>query len=176
MARINAPKSVVKYNYSKKSKSGEVKLKFVSNVDRVNYTLKELIHAANRDVGVFLAKQANANASRTFRGFQLSKSKRLGQNLQKNKLLSPAFQYWARQQETDLQVGVGKNDSTGDTWYGVQQELGSATMPKYGILRNTVNANIGKIRDIQAKYLSGIEDEIKAEQLVLEADKTENEA
>lgn len=76
-----------------------------------------------------------------------------------------AFTYWARKRETDLIVGIKHW-----AWYGVDQELGTSKQPKHGILRNTVYNNIDEIEKIEAQYLSAIEDERKARELINEND------
>ena len=74
-------------------------------------------------------------------------------------------QYWVRRRETDLQIGYKH-----DTWYGVLQELGSKNQPKRSILRDTVYDNIGLIQQIEAQYLSAIEDEMRAQSLINEVE------
>lgn len=130
------PKSVVKI-----SKDG---VKFTSSVDRVKYTMKELCRAALRDTAKLLRKRMTAKL-RGLRG--LKWSKRPYTNIQ----------YWVRKRETDLQIGIKH-----DTWYGVQQELGTKNQPRRAVLRDTVFENIDDIRRVQGAYLSAIEDENKA--------------
>ena len=151
------PKSVTKMK-TNKAKDG-YDLTFVSNVDAVNYTIRELIRRANLDVGTFIAKTANARARAELPVYK--QGTRVGTLIKK-----AAFQYWARKDENDLIVGIKHN-----TWYGVHQELGTNKMPKHGILYNTVKENIDKIREIQGQYLSAINDENQAKRL---AEETEN--
>ena len=151
-----APPTVVKT--LAKSKTGKVEVEFTSNVDRCNYTLRQLIQKANQEVGKYIAKQANLTARTDLPVYK--KGLRVG-----TKIKSAAFQYWARKQENDLLVGIKHA-----TWYGTKQELGEDNMPKHGILYNTVHDNIDKIREIQAAYLSAIEDDIKAQKLAAEAE------
>lgn len=144
------PRSVVKM---KKIKGVDgYDLTFTSSVDRVNYTLRELITGANKDVGKFLVTEMNARARNLFRGVSKYKRGRIG-TLYK----VAAFQYWARKKENDLIVGIKH-----DTWYGVNQELGTEGMPKHGVLYQTVKDNIDKIREIQSKYLSALSNEQEA--------------
>jgi hypothetical protein len=112
---------------------------FTSNVDAVQYTINELCRAALRDVAKMLRKK------------MILKLKKLP-GMKKHRRIYKSTQYWVRRIEADLQIGFKH-----DTWYGVNQELGSKGMPKKGILRNTVFENIGEIRRIQAQYLSGID-------------------
>ena len=151
------PKSVTKMK-TNKAKDG-YDLTFVSNVEAVNYTIRELIRRANLDVGTFIAKTANARARAELPVYKLGT--RVGTLIKK-----AAFQYWARKDENDLIVGIKHT-----TWYGVHQELGTNKMPKHGILYNTVKENIDKIREIQGQYLSAIKDENQAKRL---AEETEN--
>ena len=64
---------------------------------------------------------------------------------------------WASSGLPHLEVGV-----THDTWYGVEQELGSSNMPKLGILRNSVHDNIAQIIVIESQYLSALNSEAAA--------------
>jgi hypothetical protein len=112
---------------------------FISNVDAVQYTINELCRAALRDVAKMLRKK------------MILKLKKLP-GMKKHRRIYKSTQYWVRRIEADLQIGFKH-----DTWYGVNQELGSKGMPKKGILRDTVFENIGEIRRIQAQYLSGID-------------------
>jgi hypothetical protein len=70
---------------------------------------------------------------------------------------------WAKRGLPHLEVGVTHN-----TWYGVEQEMGSSRMPKHGILRNAAHDNVAKIVEIESKYLSALEDEAKALSLISE--------
>lgn len=140
---MSVPKSVVKF-----SRNG---VTYISSVDRVEYTIRELTRAALRDVGRFVARTCNSQAM-TLPG--LKKSRR-------TKGKSSAFQYWARKKECDLQVGIKHN-----TWYGVEQELGTNRQPKRGILRKSVYDNIPTIIDIESKYLSALESEARALALI----------
>ena len=150
------PKSVTKMKMNK-AKDG-FDLTFVSNVDAVNYTIQELIRRANIDVGMYVAKTANARARSELPVYK--RGTRVGTMIKK-----AAFQYWARKEENDLIVGIKHN-----TWYGVGQELGDDKMMKHGILYNTVKENSDQIREIQGQYLSAINDENEAVKLAEEAE------
>ena len=140
---MSLPKSVVKFK-----RDG---VEYISSVDRVSYTITELTRAALRDVGKYVARQCNAAAMKLP---GLAKSRRVRGG-------TSAFQYWVRKKETDLQVGIKHG-----TWYGEQQELGSNKQPKRGILRAAVYDNIATIVEIESKYLSGLESEAAALQLI----------
>lgn len=137
------PKSVTKYS----NKNG---VTFTSSVDKANYTILELTRAALKDVAKVIRKK------------MITKLKELP-GMKKNKRLYSSTQYWVRKKETDLQIGFKHN-----AWYGVSQELGGKNQPKRSILRDTVIESIEEIRQIEAQYLSAIEDELKAEVLINE--------
>lgn len=140
---MSIPKSVVKF------KKGNIV--YTSNVDRVQYTIRELTRAALRDVGKYVARTCNAAAMKLP---GLKKSRRVRGR-------TSAFQYWARSKSCDLQVGIKHG-----TWYGEQQELGTRKQPKRGILRASVYNNISTIVEIESKYLSALESEAAALRLI----------
>ena len=142
---MSIPKSVIRF------KKGDVV--YTSSVDRAQYTIRELIRAALRDVGKYVSRICNSEAMKLP---GLKKSRRVRGR-------TSAFQYWARKQECDLQVGIKHG-----TWYGEQQELGTRNQPKRGILRNSVYNNIPKIVEIESKYLSALESEARALALISE--------
>lgn len=141
------PKSVIKLD-----KNG---VQYISSVDRAKYTINELSRAAMRDVGKFLVRQFNMKAQK-LRGMKRNPRVR-GK--------TSTFQYWARKQTCDLQVGTKQ-----ETWYGYKQELGTSNMPRLGIMKNTVNDNIAEIVKIESQYLSALEDEAKALSMLDESD------
>lgn len=140
------PKSVTKI------KKGGVE--FTSNVDRAKYTMKELQRAALRDSAKLIRKR------------MIEKLKKLP-GMRRSKRIYGSTQYWLRKIESDLQIGFKHN-----TWYGVDQELGTSKQPKRGILRDTVFENIDEIRKVQGKYLSAIENDNKAKGLIDESEGT----
>ena len=142
---MSIPKSVIRF------KKGDVV--YTSSVDRAQYTIRELTRAALRDVGKYVSRICNSEAMKLP---GLKKSRRVRGR-------TSAFQYWARKQECDLQVGIKHG-----TWYGEQQELGTRNQPKRGILRNSVYNNIPKIVEIESKYLSALESEARALALISE--------
>ena len=142
---MSLPKSVIRF------KKGDVV--YTSSVDRAQYTIRELTRAALRDVGKYVSRICNSEAMKLP---GLKKSRRVRGR-------TSAFQYWARKQEGDLQVGIKHG-----TWYGEQQELGTRNQPKRGILRNSVYNNIPKIVEIESKYLSALESEARALALISE--------
>lgn len=140
---MSIPKSVVKFN-----KNG---VSYTSDVEKVSYTMQELTRAALRDVGRFLSRKCNTEAMKLP---GLKKSRR-------TRGKSSAFQFWVRKRDTDLQMGIKHN-----TWYGVAQELGNNGQPKKGILRNSTYENVAQIIEIESKYLSALEDEARALNLI----------
>lgn len=135
------PKSVVKF------KKGNVE--FTSSVDRVSYTINELTRAALRDTGKFICRKAKSMIKkRTGRG-------------------AKNIQYWVRskQPQPNLQVGIKPMG-----FYVGFMETGTSKTPKIGALENSTNGNINEIRNIQAQYLSAIEDENNALNLIKEED------
>lgn len=145
---MSVPKSVVRF-----SKDG---VTYTSSVDRASYTILELTRAALRDVGKYLARTANKEGMK-LKG--LKKSRRVRGR-------TSTFRYnvpWAKSGLPHLEVGVTHN-----TWYGVQQELGTMNQPKRQILRNSAYDNIAQIIEIESQYLSALEDEARALRLISE--------
>lgn len=143
---MSVPKSVVRF-----SKDG---VTYTSSVDRASYTIIELTRAALRDVGKFIARTANSKAMK-LKG--LKKSRRVRGRTSTFRYTVP----WAKTGLPHLEVGV-----THDTWYGVEQELGTSNQPKRQILRNSAHENIAQIIEIESKYLSALEDEATALRLI----------
>lgn len=134
---MGVPKSVVKIR-----KDG---VEYISSVDRVNYTIRELTRAALRDAGKFICKRTRQSIRR--------RTGKLARNIQ----------YWVRKKDCDLQVGFKPGG-----FYGGFQELGTERQPKIGALYRSVKDNIKTIRDIEAQYLSAIEEEQRAMSLISE--------
>lgn len=147
---MSVPKSVIKIN-----KDG---VKYVSNVDRARYTLKELTRAALRDVGKYVCKK--------FKTSYYSRFKR------KTGKVGKFVQYWVRNKQPtpNLQVGIKANG-----FYGGFQELGTSKLPKMGLLSRAVENNIAEIVKIESQYLSALEKEAKALALI-NANKYEGDA
>ena len=149
---MSVPKSVVRL----RTKQGKTVIEYTSSVDRASYTILELTRAALRDVGKYLARTANSAAMKLP---GLKKSRRVRGR-------TSTFLYnvpWAKSGLPHLEVGV-----THDTWYGVDQELGTSSQPKRQILKNSAQQNLAKIVEIESQYLSAMEDEAKALRLISE--------
>lgn len=141
------PKSVIRLN-----KNG---VQYISSCDRVQYTIRELIRAALRDVGKFLCRRINEKIQ-TLPGMKKNPRAR-GKN--------SAIQYWARKQECDLQIGT-----KGEQWYSYKQELGTSDMPKKAFITTVTQQNIPEIIKIESQYLSALESEAEALALIDEND------
>ena len=143
------PKSVVKL-----SKKG---VEYTSSVDRVNYTITELTRRAMMDVGRFILYEVAAKV--------------LGINkfTKKARYAPKRYQMWVPKRENYLVLGIENTKKGANTaWWADQSELGTDGQPRRGFLTETVRDNIDKIREIEAQYLSAIEDENKAIELINE--------
>ena len=112
-------------------------VEFTSNVDRVNYTMKELCRAALRDVGKFICKRFRQAYYSAFRRV----SGRVGKYTQ-------YFVKYKKEAVPYLEVGLKPN-----AFYGGFQEVGSSKTKKLGLLQSAVEDNIaealltGAVRD-----------------------------
>ena len=162
---MSVPKSVVKIK-----KSG---VEYVSSVDRVNYTIIELVRAALRDSGNFIVRNTNYKLMK-LRGFKKGNNKRIiggknrkGEDLRRHAQAVIYDVPWAKQGLPHADIGI-----THDTWYGVEQEIGSSKVKRQGLLRKTVQESIAEIVKIQSQYLSALEDEARALSLIDEEEYT----
>lgn len=133
-------------------------VEFTSNVDRCCYTIQELSRAALRDVGRYVVRITTRKVRKL-------------EGLGRTKYIQKRFQFWVRKQEGDLIIGMHnilKNKNPGATWYGIDSELGLNGQPKRAFLKTSVYENINTIRDIEAQYLSAVEDEQRALALINE--------
>lgn len=145
------PKSVTKIN-----RNG---VEFTESVDRANYLITELTRAAMKDVARYILRIVR----REVRG--------INSYTRKARYVPNRYQYWVRKKECDLQLGIENTAKGANTaWWADQSELGTANQPKRGILRSAVYDNISTIRQIEAQYLSAIEDELNAASMVDEAE------
>lgn len=110
-------------------------VEFLSNCDRIQYTLKELTRAALRDTGKYVCRETRKKIKR--------RTGRLAKNTQ----------YWvrARQETPDLQVGFKPGG-----FYGLFQEIGTQKYPKIAALTESTENNVAMIQKIQQQYLSAI--------------------
>lgn len=136
---MSLPKSV------KITKNG---ITFESNVERLQYTMKELQRAALRDVGKLVCKRTRQKIRR-----------RTGR-------MSKNTQYWVRtkQEVPDLQVGFKPGG-----FYGLYQEIGTNKMRKIGALSDATSNNVSDIQKIEEHYLGKLGDE-SAETIINEGE------
>lgn len=123
-------------------------VEWISNIDRTQYTLKQLEMAGLREVGKIIRKLVLQQAK-----------KQVG--MKRSKRIMRSFQYWARKRERDLVVGIKHN-----TWYGAEQELGTRGQRKKAILMDAVLNNVDDIRRVMGIYIASVEDMNKAEGLI----------
>lgn len=127
---------------------------FESNVEHVLFTIEELIQSANKDVGRFLRKEVANSLFESYKD-EYVKGKKHSKRREKllKKHVNKTVQYWARKKENDLIIGYKYHN-----WM-TQQELGEYNYPKIGVLRNTVYANLGNIKTIQARYITALNED-----------------
>ncbi len=125
------------------SKNG---VEFLSNCDRLQYTIEELTRAALRDTGKYVCRETRKKIKR--------RTGRLARNAQ----------YWVRRQSGDLQVGFKPGG-----FYGLYQEIGTAKQPKIAALSDATQNNIATIQRIQQQYLSAVGTE-SGEQMIDEGE------
>lgn len=125
-------------------------VEYVSQVDRTKYMLKELVHAANKDVGKYVTRKAKQKIK-----------KRSGRG-RKN------TQYWARK-DGSLLVGYKQGG-----FYVGFKELGTSKVVQEAMLKNAVLNNKNEIRKIEGTYIKSIEDENKALGLIDESEEIGN--
>lgn len=136
---MSVPKSVVKL-----SKKG---VEYTSSVDRVNYTITELTRRAMMDVGRFILYEVAA------------KVRGINKFTKKARYAPKRYQMWVPKRENYLVLGIENTKKGANTaWWADQSELGTDGQPRRGFLTETVRDNIDKIREIEAQYLSAIEE------------------
>lgn len=152
---MSMPKSIVKI------KKGEVT--YISNVDAVKYSIRELTRGALRDVGKYMR----------------SKYKEYFYNFTKKHsgLAGGALQYWVRSKECDLQLGLWKTRKPSKGFWGGFYEIGSTEhkIPKYNIMYNMVEQEKAKIIEIESKYLSALNGEASHISRLIDEKEIDNE-
>ena len=118
------PKSV------KFSKNG---VEYLSNCDRIQYTINELTRAALRDTGKYICRETRKKIRR--------RTGRMAKNTQ----------YWVRSRSGDLQVGFKPGG-----FYGLFQEIGTSKQKKIAALSESTQDNVATIQKIQQQYLSAV--------------------
>lgn len=143
------PKSVVKIN-----KNG---VEYVSSVDKANYYIFELTRAALRDVGKLCCRRFRDSYYQHFK----RRTRRAGKSL--------SYNVWSNKRTLYPRVQIGiKQRAKG--FYSLFEEFGSSKTQKLGLLRKAVEGNIAEIIRIESQYLSAIEQEERARQLINEAE------
>jgi len=145
------PKSQMKIN-----KNG---IRYMSNVNRASFTIKQLSRAALKDCSKALLYMMKAEAKKSPSLKKISKGKRF----------KGIFQYWLPK-TGELILGIKAG-----TWYAADAEVGNKRQPQRGILKNTVLSNIDFIRKMQGRYLSQINDENLENGIIDEAEHSSNQ-
>lgn len=151
---MSVPKSVVKV------KKGNVE--YTSNVDAAQYYIFELSRAALRDV----AKFVKAKFKEIFYEHFDRETGNAGRATS-YKVVSNKDTKYPR-----VEIGLKKNQLKGV--YGYEQEFGTSTVPRLGLLQSALEDNVAKIIEIESKYLSGLEDEATALSMVDEGEYEED--
>lgn len=139
---MSAPKSVTKIN-----KNG---ITYTSNVDAAKYYIFELSRAALRDVAKFVRRTFKDSYYEHF-----DKETGNAGRATSSVVLSNKETKYPR-----VEIGLKKNQLKGV--YGYEQEFGTSTTPRLGLLSDAVEDNISKIIEIESKYLSALESEAQA--------------
>ena len=139
---MSAPKSVTRI------KNGNVE--YTSNLDAAKYYIYEMNRAALRDVGKFI----KAKFRESFYNFFDRQTGNAGKATSYVVLANKDTKY------PRLEIGLKKSQLKGV--YGYEQEFGTSTVPRLGLLQGAVEENTAKIIEIESQYLSGLEDEATA--------------
>lgn len=124
---------------------------FTDRSKLVGWTMEQLQRRALIDVGRFLTYEMRR------------KVRARNKWLQKSKYAPQRYQYWVRRKENDMLIGV-ENTTKGavTAWWADQSELGTNRQPRRPILQETVYANLKTIQEIEAQYLSLLNDDDSA--------------
>lgn len=154
---MGMPKSVTKIK-----KDG---VEYISNVDAVHYTIKELSRAALRDAAKLLRKRIKQNVPKDTGALR----KNVGTWVRKSRDGTPR-----------LQIGVydrkrAKKKGYPYAFHAHLIEFGTQKMRARPFLKPTVIENLDEIQKIEGKYLSAIEDENKARGLLDEREEIKDD-
>lgn len=127
---------------------------YTSNVDKCEYTMKELCRGALRDVAKFVMKEFKSS----YYGYYKKHSGRGGK--------VPKAKVWSSENTQYPRVQIGLKKGKVDGFYGLFQELGTSKTPKQGFLTHAVEDNVATIIEIESKYLSALEDEAMALKMI----------
>lgn len=153
------PKSVTKIN-----KNG---VTYISNVDRVQYTMKELIKAALRDVAKILRYTAKKRTPKD----EGNAKKNIGTWVREDRNTGEIALFFG---VYNAKTARKKNLQPASFYFHIL-EFGSRFVRGLKILTNSTMDNLDNIRNTQAKYLSFIENETKAMSVIKEEDEVSNE-
>ena len=151
---MSVPKSVTKIN-----KNG---VTYTSNVDACQYYLFELSRAALRDVAKFV--------KRTFKDSFYSVFDKETGNAGK---ATQSIVYSNKDTKYPrVEIGLKKSQLKGV--YAYEQEFGTSTVPRLGLLTDAVESNVAQIVEIESKYLSALESEAETLSLIDESEFVED--
>lgn len=145
------PKSVVKVK-----KDG---IEFVSNVDAVNYSIRELSRAALRDVGKLLKKRYKDRYYSVYKKHSGNGKFAVSSKVDQIKT-SPT---------PCLKIGI-RHASPGNVvrgFYTFFHEVGTTRYSARPLLKRVVEDNLAEIQRIEGAYLSALNDESDAKRLML---------
>lgn len=123
MKKLNSCPPAVKFK-----KNG---VEYSNTCDQAMYYIEELIHAALRDTGKYITREARKKIPK------------------KSGRARKFTQYWVRKKDLDLQVGYKPGG-----FYGGFFELGTEKVQKIAPIYSTVKESIDTIQKIQGQYLS----------------------
>ena len=151
---MSVPKSVTKIN-----KNG---VTYTSNVDACQYYLFELSRAALRDVAKFV--------KRTFKDSFYSVFDKETGNAGK---ATQSIVYSNKDTKYPrVEIGLKKSQLKGV--YAYEQEFGTSTVPRLGLLTDAVESNVAQIVEIESKYLSALESEAETLSIIDESEFVED--
>lgn len=151
---MSVPKSVTKIN-----KNG---VTYTSNVDACQYYIYELSRAALRDVAKFV--------KRTFKDSFYSVFDKETGNAGK---ATQSIVYSNKDTKYPrVEIGLKKSQLKGV--YAYEQEFGTSTVPRLGLLTDAVESNVAQIVEIESKYLSALESEAETLSLIDESEFVED--
>lgn len=151
---MSVPKSVTKIN-----KNG---VTYTSNVNACEYYIFELSRAALRDVAKFV-KRTFKDSFYTYFNKQTGDAGKATQSV----VLSNKDTKYPR-----VEIGLKKSQLKGV--YAYEQEFGTSSIPRLGLLTDAVESNVAKIIEIESKYLSALESEAEALSLIDESEYSED--
>lgn len=132
-------------------------VRYESNAKNVKHVMSELERAALKETAKFLRKEIKAKVQK------------------KSGVLRKNVGSWVKKSDASLQIGVydharAKRKGYTYAFHAHLIEFGTRFSRAFPFLRPSVMDNIDKIRELQAKYLPAIEDEIKARRLIDESE------